>query len=139
MMARFETGGVGELNVSRAAVHHEHRLLIAQPPPKKWTLKPSCDCSRVFVRWTPHPVIVTIGDNREYIRVLLCSHYTTIPGWGFLLGSLVVLGVHIRQKQLRLLGNLCCRRSDTLPAGADLWGSVSALLRLCLRAPHGPR
>ena len=25
--------------------------------------------------WTPHPVIVTIGDNRDYIRVLLYSYY----------------------------------------------------------------
>ena len=31
----------------------------------------------------PHPVIVTIGDNRDYIRVLLYSYYTT--GWGVLL------------------------------------------------------
>ena len=31
---------------------------------------------------TPHPVIVTIGDNRDYIRVLLYSYYTTISGWG---------------------------------------------------------
>ena len=25
---------------------------------------------------------MTIGDNRDYIRVLLYSHYTTITGWG---------------------------------------------------------
>ena len=32
------------------------------------------DCSKVLeVRWTPHPVIVTIRDNRDYIRVLLYS------------------------------------------------------------------
>ena len=39
----------------------------------------------VYVRWTPHPVIVTIRDNRGYIRVLLYSYYTTITGWGVLL------------------------------------------------------
>ena len=33
----------------------------------------------------PHPVIVTIKDNKEYIRVLLDSYYTTITGWGVLL------------------------------------------------------
>ena len=27
----------------------------------------------VVVRWTPHPVIVTIGDNKDHIRVLLYS------------------------------------------------------------------
>ena len=30
----------------------------------------------------PHPVIVTIGDNRDHIRVLLYSYVTTITGWG---------------------------------------------------------
>ena len=38
-----------------------------------------------YPRWTPHPVIVTIRDNRDYIRVLLYSYYTTITGWGVLL------------------------------------------------------
>ena len=33
----------------------------------------------------PHPVIVTIGDNKEYIRVLLYSRCSTIAGWGVLL------------------------------------------------------
>ena len=30
----------------------------------------------------PHPVIVTIRDNKDYIRVLLYSSYTTITGGG---------------------------------------------------------
>ena len=38
-------------------------------------------CS-IWFRWTPHPVIVTIMDNEDCIRVLLYSHYTTITGWG---------------------------------------------------------
>ena len=29
--------------------------------------------------------MVTIGDIRDYIRVLLYSYYTTITGWGVLL------------------------------------------------------
>ena len=33
----------------------------------------------------PHPVIVTIRDHSNYIRVLLYSYYTTITGWGVLL------------------------------------------------------
>ena len=41
--------------------------------------------SHTSFRWTPHPVIVTIRDNRDYIRVLTYSHYTTITGWGVLL------------------------------------------------------
>ena len=36
----------------------------------------------VYFRWTPHPVIVAIGDNRDYIRVLSYSYYITITGWG---------------------------------------------------------
>ena len=36
------------------------------------------------VRWTPHPVTVTIEDssNGDYIGVLLYSYYTTIQGGG---------------------------------------------------------
>ena len=41
-----------------------------------------------YLRWTPHPVIVTIRDNRDYIRVLLYSYYTTITGWGVLLNHI---------------------------------------------------
>ena len=39
----------------------------------------------VTIRWTPHPVMVTTRDNRDYIRVLLYSYHTTITGWGVLL------------------------------------------------------
>ena len=39
----------------------------------------------VFTSRTPHPVIVTIRDNKDYIRVLFYSYYTTITGWGALL------------------------------------------------------
>ena len=39
------------------------------------------------LRWTPHPdaVIVTMRNNKDNIRVLLSSYYTTIIGWGVLL------------------------------------------------------
>ena len=40
---------------------------------------------RIYASRTPHPVIVTIRDNKDYIRVLLYSYYTTITGWGVLL------------------------------------------------------
>ena len=32
------------------------------------------------IRRTPHPAIVAIRDNKDYIRVLLYSYYTTITG-----------------------------------------------------------
>ena len=35
----------------------------------------------------PHPVIVTITDNKDYTRVLLYSYYTTITGCGVLLSK----------------------------------------------------
>ena len=38
-----------------------------------------------YLRRTPHPVIVTIGDNRDHVRVLLYSYDTTITEWGVLL------------------------------------------------------
>ena len=52
--------------------------------------------SRVLSRWTPHPVIVTIMDNRDYIRFLLYSYYTTITGWEVLLKYYTwdILGYH---------------------------------------------
>ena len=31
-----------------------------------------------YLRWTPHPVIVTMRDNEDYIRVLLHSYYTIL-------------------------------------------------------------
>ena len=37
---------------------------------------------RLYVRRTPHPVIVSIRDTSNYIRVLLYSYYTSITGWG---------------------------------------------------------
>ena len=40
---------------------------------------------RLYVRWAPHPVIVAIRDNKDSIRVLLYSYYTTVTGWGVLL------------------------------------------------------
>ena len=49
--------------------------------------------SRVYLRWTPHPVIVTVRDNGDYIRVLLYSYYTTITGWGVLLRYTGIAGV----------------------------------------------
>ena len=33
----------------------------------------------------PHPAIVTIRDDKDYIRVQFYSYYTTITGWGVLL------------------------------------------------------
>ena len=44
----------------------------------------------VFVRWTPHAVIVTIMDNTDYIRVLFYSYCTTVIGWGVLLINVFV-------------------------------------------------
>ena len=46
-----------------------------------------------LVRWTPHPVIVTEGDNRDYIKVLLYSYYTAITGWGVLLRDWTVSAI----------------------------------------------
>ena len=40
---------------------------------------------KIDLRWTPHPVIVTIRDKKEYVRVLLNPYYPTITGWGVLI------------------------------------------------------
>ena len=47
-------------------------------------------------RWTPHPVIVTIRNNRDYIRVLLYSCCTAITGWG------VPLSYHVNLMETQL-------------------------------------
>ena len=39
----------------------------------------------IYVKRTPHPVIVTLRDNKDYIKVLFFYYYTTITGWGLLL------------------------------------------------------
>ena len=42
-------------------------------------------CAKVCLWWTPHPVIVTIRDIKDCIRVLLYSYYTIITEWRVLL------------------------------------------------------
>ena len=56
----------------------------------------------------PHPVIVTIGDNRDYIKVLFYSLYTTITGWGVLLRH-------------RVGSHKCGRLTQLLPLDATSW------------------
>ena len=41
----------------------------------------------------PHPVIVAIMDNKDYIGVLLYSYYTTITGWGVLLSDPALISI----------------------------------------------
>ena len=36
----------------------------------------------MFLTWTPHPVVVTIRDNSNYIAPFY-SYDITITGWGF--------------------------------------------------------
>ena len=43
-----------------------------------------CSTCLAFARWTAHPVIVAIRDNKDWIEVLLYSYCTTITGWGVL-------------------------------------------------------
>ena len=66
---------------SDRSVLHPTELNILPPSLTRVDVKGS----RVYLRWTLHLVIVTIRDNKDYIRVLLYSYYTTITGWGVLL------------------------------------------------------
>ena len=61
---------------------HLH-VVDVHPDTSQWALW----CATILLRWTPHPAIVVIRDNQDYIRVLLYSYYTTITGWGVLLKS----------------------------------------------------
>ena len=44
-----------------------------------------CNSCMLRVRWTPHPVIVTMRDNGDYIKALSYSDYAAITGWGVIL------------------------------------------------------
>ena len=46
--------------------------------------------SGILFRRTPHPVTVTVRANKDYMRVLFYSYYTTITRWGVLLRHTVV-------------------------------------------------
>ena len=37
---------------------------------------------RVHVWRSPHPLTEAIRDNKDYVRVLLRSDYTSTTGWG---------------------------------------------------------
>ena len=55
-----------------------------------------CFAFEACVKWTPHPVVVTVRDNGDYIRALVHSDYTTITGWG----------VHLRPIQSSIYSEL---------------------------------
>ena len=67
---------------------------------------------------------MTIGDNRDYIRVLLYSYSTTITGWGVLLSHSVLPCIQKRQV-------LLCR---FVSEGRPLWVSLHS--SCCRLAPH---
>ena len=56
---------------------------------------------------------MTIGDNRDYIGVLLYSYYTTITGWGVLL-----------RKSGLCRHSVCAKAcSERAGAGGGPWGA----------------
>ena len=54
----------------------------------KWTFK-----KREYLRRTPHPVMVTIRDNRDYTVGSYYPYNTTITGRGVLLKHTILLAV----------------------------------------------
>ena len=59
----------------------------------------------------PHPVIVTIRNNKDYTTVLSHSYHTTIPGW-------------------RVLLHYAARRSDLILEGQGVTGDKPECLKL---------
>ena len=70
----------------------------------------------------PHPVIVAIRDNKDDIKVLLYSYYTTITGWGVLLSN------HKSYIQQRLEHKKEATQSDKSIRATFLSGSTSEVL-----------
>ena len=82
---------------------------------------------------TPHPVIVTIRDNRDYMRVLLYSYYTTSTGWGVLLTLRTWEIAKLRSSPAYLLQNI--RR----PWGACWMVSVTERVKTLFFSPLQPK
>ena len=97
------------------------------------------------IRWTPHPVIVIIRDNKGYVRALLYSYYTTITGWGVLQSDLGAREwrmlvadstVSAHQAKFRLQAYIRCPRAGVPDSGGSLnlkpetphWGNVSIII-----------
>ena len=57
-------------------------------------------CSWPRFRWTPHTAIVAIKDNKDCIRVVLFSYYTTIAEWGILLIKLQLIPCVLRSQAI---------------------------------------
>ena len=58
---------------------------------------------RVYVRWTPHAVIVATSDSGDYMRALYCYYYSIITRWEPPQGICIVqthvaLGVQAHQR-----------------------------------------
>ena len=58
----------------------------------------------MLVRWNPHPVIVTIRDNKDYIRVLSLYHHYRAGGPPKVLGSGRVLVRSLETTQCNACG-----------------------------------
>ena len=96
-----------ELGYFKAAAHLCLSLLQEQPELAKGRLSDVIIAmfAACFINFAgsytlgepPHPVIVTIRDSKDYIRVLLYCYSTTITGWG---GggppSLYLVAIHCR-------------------------------------------
>ena len=91
-MIDAEKSGISSASFARLllgdlrAMTPEYGLTLLMKDPED-----GCPTARC-VRWTPYPVIVTIMDNKDYIRVLLYSYDTTITGWGVLLRDASYVG-----------------------------------------------
>ena len=57
-------------------------LILRTSHPRTQKPKPRQENPRVIPLVNPHPVIVTIRDNGDYIGSAYIPIYTTITGWG---------------------------------------------------------
>ena len=82
-----------------------------------WKYSKSQPTHELYVRWPLHPVKVTIRDNKDHLRVLSFSYYTSIIGWGRIHISYTVVHANWRSfsglKPIK--GSACSRSFCSLP------------------------
>ena len=79
---------------------------------------------KLHLRWTHHLAIVTIRDNKDGMRVLVYSYYTSIVGWEVLLRAIPQFDFTVRNIENQLkkqMENAVKTRGSEVCVGLTCW------------------